>query len=273
MPPTINFIEYGKGEPVVLLHGFAESIAIWEPFIPYLANSYHVIALDLPGFGKSKGMENAFQIEDIALTIVDFLQSRGIAHCSLIGHSLGGYVALAMAELSSDSIKKLVLFHSTAEADSKEKKHSRNKAIKFISENGGQIFLKSFIPPLFCRPSSEWVNRILHQASLVKPETLIAYTGAMKNRPDRQAVLNSPSIRTLIIAGEKDVILNPALLEKQSKSAKNTVFALMKDVGHMGMLEHPELSSTIILNFLSELPHLDMKSSNGKDSIIGSLCL
>ena len=204
----------------------------------------------MPGFGKSQEIGNPFEILDIAKVILDFLQLKKINKYALVGHSLGGYVAVAMAELSPSSINSLVLFHSTAMNDSKAKKDSREKAIKFINKNGGLAFLKSFIPPLFYSPSPEWVDRILNQAALIKSEILIAYTEAMKNRPDRQWVVDEHAIRTLIIAGKNDPILNTALLEKQAKSAINASFQEIEEVGHMGMLESSALSASLLLEFL-----------------------
>ncbi len=137
----------GEGNPVILIHGFCETFAIWKPLVNKLAFSHKVITLDLPGFGKSPLPESPFSITDIADQVHLWLLEKNLLGSIIIGHSLGGYVALALAEKYPDSIKGFGLMHSTAFADDEEKKHSRNKTIEFVKAR-----CKGFCR-LFCEPA------------------------------------------------------------------------------------------------------------------------
>lgn len=118
---TLSFKESGKGKAVVLLHGFCENKTLWDDFVQYLSPDYHVMALDLPGFGDSELGTDECTIEYMAEKVADFLNQQGVDKCTMIGHSLGGYVALAYAEKYGDKLDGLGLFHSTVFADSEEK--------------------------------------------------------------------------------------------------------------------------------------------------------
>lgn len=246
MTSSLYFEEFGAGDPIILLHGFAESTEVWLPLTEELKNQFRLIVIDLPGFGNSPEPEGEFSLEDIANQIHDFLNEIGLVRYSIVGHSLGGYVALALAGLYPENIQTLILLHSTAGPDSEEKKHSRNKTIAFLQKNRGLNFLASFVPPLFSIPKRDWIDRILLKAQNIKDTTLIAYTKAMRDRANREDVLSFKEFKSLIIAGEHDTILPVDLLEKQSKSAKNASFSLLRGSGHMGMLEQTRVVAGII---------------------------
>ncbi|MEQ8576135.1 MAG: alpha/beta fold hydrolase, partial [Fulvivirga sp.] len=138
----------GEGNPVILIHGFCETLAIWKPLLNKLVFSHKVITLDLPGFGKSPLPKTPFSIADIAEEVYQWMKENQLLNSVIIGHSLGGYVSLALTEKYPDSIKGFGLFHSTAFADDDEKKHSRNKTIAFVRKRGVKVFADSFVSQL-----------------------------------------------------------------------------------------------------------------------------
>lgn len=114
----------GKGTPVVFVHGFCEDSMVWDEFIPEIvAAGYNVLTLDLPGFGESEVVQDA-SVEVIADVINAVLVELQLSNIILIGHSLGGYVALAFAKKYADKLIGLGLFHSQPYADSEEKRKS-----------------------------------------------------------------------------------------------------------------------------------------------------
>ena len=246
-----HYQEYGKGQTVILLHGFAESLNIWTELISELDNQFHLIAIDLPGFGKTPIHKSEFQLKEIAVLLIEFLKEKGIGQFHLVGHSLGGYIALSMATLNSDIIKSMVLFHSTAIADSIDKMYTRDKIMAFIQKHGSLPFLQSFVPFLFYKPKQSWIDELIMDAKGINSELLIAYTQAMKNRPSFLALLPEFVFKIMIIAGENDILLPIETLDNQLKSLKNAHFLTLKEVGHMGMIEQPEICGKGLADFFN----------------------
>lgn len=247
---VINFRELGSGTPLVLLHGFCETNEIWGDLATMLAQQYRVIAADLPGFGKSPLPEHV-AIDSVASSVWAWLDELGVVSPAVIGHSLGGYVTLAMAGQRPADISRFVLFHSNASADNDEKKANRNKVIDFVKANGVEPYIKTFVPGLFFNKESAEVAFAYNICKQVSASTLIAYAGAMRDRPARHDVLRSFNRPLLFIAGEHDELMPVAGLEEQARMAKNPVFKVLPRSGHMGMLENPAGSLEIIQNFMA----------------------
>ena len=132
----IHFFEKGSGQPLVLLHGFCESGNMWNYFAEELSNNFRVICPDLPGFGDSPISGDQITLEEVAVQLEEWMEENHIADPIIIGHSLGGYLALALLELMGSRIKAAGLFHSTAFPDDEDKKEMRNRTITFLKKNG-----------------------------------------------------------------------------------------------------------------------------------------
>jgi pimeloyl-ACP methyl ester carboxylesterase len=235
----IHFQEEGSGFPVILVHGFCETHEIWKSFSKALANEYRVISIDLPGFGQSKLLRAPFSISNVAIKIHNFLQALHISSCVAIGHSLGGYITLAMVEKQPERFRAFCLFHSTAYPDSEEKKNSRNKVIEFVTANGVAPFIESFIPPLFYDQTNPHIEEAVRIGLKTPQNTLITYVAAMRDRPDRTHVVRDFNGPVLFIAGEKDGVVSQEAIHSQSRLASNPTVYLATGVAHMGMFEDP----------------------------------
>ena len=207
--------------------------------------------MDLPGFGQSKLLPSGFSIADVATKALSLLEAFKIEECISIGHSLGGYVTLAMADQRPDILKAFGLFHSTAYPDAEERKISRNKVIEFVSNHGVAPFIESFIPPLFYDQTNQHIQSIVRLASQTKQETLIAYVKAMRDRPDRTNVLKHFKRPILFIAGEKDMGIPSESLKKQANMASDVTLNLLSEVAHMGMFEAEETTLYQVKEFLT----------------------
>ena len=182
---SLHFSESGKGFPIVFLHGFCETHEIWREFVRPLSTQFNVHALDLPGFGKSELHPSPFSIDQVGDAVAQWLSMNKISNCLVVGHSLGGYVALSLAERHASLIKGIGLFHSTSFADTEEKKENRNKAISFVKKNGVQPYIDTFVPGLFFDKKDPALPEVHRIASQTKAESLIGYLKAMRDRPDR----------------------------------------------------------------------------------------
>jgi pimeloyl-ACP methyl ester carboxylesterase len=246
----IFFRDEGAGFPVLLIHGFCETHQIWNSFSGKLSTEFRVLSIDLPGFGKSPLLETPFSIDKVATKVLDWLKSMKIDQCIVIGHSLGGYVTLSMVKQQPHIFRGFCLFHSTAYADSEEKKFSRNKVIEFVSKNGVTPFIESFIPPLFYDQTNRYIPEVVNLALATKKETLLSYVGAMRDRTDRTDVIKNFNGPVLFISGEKDGIVSPESMEKQSKMAEKPTIQILPGVAHMGMFESESVAVNLTFAFL-----------------------
>jgi pimeloyl-ACP methyl ester carboxylesterase len=168
----------------------------------------------------------------------------------VIGHSLGGYVALAMAALDEEFCKKLVLFHSIVYADSDEKKANRDKAIDFVTKNGVASFMQTFVPSLFFNKHHPEISRVRSICEKTSTETLVAYTKAMRDRPSREELLKNYQYPALILAGDKDEIIPVESSRKMGSISSKSIFFALPDTGHMGMIECETLALKKMIEFI-----------------------
>jgi pimeloyl-ACP methyl ester carboxylesterase len=250
----------GKGPSVVLIHGFAEDSAIWDNQAAYLAKNFSLIIPDLPGSGKSTAATNyPASIDDHADCLKAILDAEKITGCCVIGHSMGGYISLAFAEKYPGMVKALGLFHSTAYADTEEKKVSRRKNIEFISKFGAAPFIRQSISNLFSDHSRNQMPQIaeelINRYANFNPGSLVSYLEAMIQRPDRVAILQNFPGPVLFIAGEKDTAVPLEHTLKQSHIPGLSYIHILENAGHLGMLEASIYCNQVLDKFLLETMH------------------
>lgn len=249
--PTIYYQEKGNGYPVVLLHGLCETNEIWNLVTDKLSTDFRIIAIDLPGFGRSESLKHPHSIDDVADAVLELLIHKlKLNSCALFGHSLGGYVALSMVEKKLTLFKAIGLVHSTAYPDSEARKQSRNKVIEFVRNHGVKPFAESFIPPLFFNSTNPHIAWTVALASKTKQDTLLAYTEAMRDRPDRLHVVRDCDIPILFLAGKEDSLISIKTIIDQSLFAKRPSFTVLAGVAHMGMLENQDETASVIADFI-----------------------
>jgi len=245
---------YGNGRPVMLVHGFGEDAGIWQNQIEFLKNKYQVIVPDLPGTGESE-MISDMSIEGMAEVLHAVIHEENIETCTVIGHSMGGYITLAIADKYWNHINAFGLLHSTAFADTEEKKATREKGIKFISRHGAFEFLKTTTPNLFSENSRLFIPKtieiFINSLSKLTTESLIAYYKAMINRPKRTEVLEHTQVPVLFIAGEHDIAVPFSDSLKQCHLPEKCYFHILSGSGHMGMLEETDKVNRILEGFFS----------------------
>jgi pimeloyl-ACP methyl ester carboxylesterase len=251
----------GAGEPVVLVHGFAEDGTLWQNQVPVLENKYRLIIPDLPGSGRSAISNEQLSTANVqwsmdyfAECIRHILDKEGIEAVAMIGHSMGGYITLAFAEKYPHRLSLLGLFHSTAFADSEEKKTTRRRGIEFIQQNGAARFLEQVIGNTFCdefkKQQPATVKEIITRFINFEPLALIKYYEAMMARPDRTAVLKSFPRPVLLISGRYDAAVPLEQGLQQSYMPGLCYFHILEHSAHMGMWEEPRLANTFLSAFL-----------------------
>lgn len=244
----------GKGQPVVLLHGFAEDSNIWNDQVSFLQEHCQLIIPDLPGTGKSGMLPKNSTIDDYATSVNALLSNENIEKCIMFGHSMGGYVTLAFAEKYAEKLKAFGFVHSTAFADNDEKRESREKAIQMMEEYGVFPFLKNTTPNLFSenykKQHSQRVSDLIEQGKNLSTEAMVQYYTAMRNRPDRTEVLAKMDVPVLFIIGSEDKAAPLEDLLKQVSLPGISHIHIMEGVGHMSMWEEAEQLNNYLLEFI-----------------------
>lgn len=255
----------GSGKPVVLIHGFGEEGNMWEKQIDFLKNNFQLIVPDLPGSGKSEIIDDMTMegMAEVIKTIIDTETSKSPSEredkgsVTMIGHSMGGYITLAFAEKYPGYLNAFGLFHSSAYADSDEKKSTRKKGIEFTKQHGAFEFLKTAVPNLFSEKSKEKmperINDFINSLHNFSADALVSYYEAMMQRPDRTDVLKKSKVPVLFIMGEYDnaVPLKDGL--EQCHLPEKSYIHILHKSGHMGMIEEAEESNRFLEEFLMQL--------------------
>lgn len=247
----ISYSDTGKGTAIVLLHGFLENKTMWQDFIPELSLKNRIITIDLLGHGETECLGYVHSMEDNADVVHEVLSNLRIRKAVFVGHSMGGYVALAFAELFPESIKGLVLLNSTSRADSDERKANRDRAIVAVKQNYAS-FIRMSIANLFSEDNRE---KLIDEIEKVKTEALktplqgiVASLEGMKIRKDREVLLHLTPYPKLLILGEKDPVLN--LFETKEQIENTTVQLVTFPDGHMSTIENKkELLKVLSLFF------------------------
>ncbi|QZK91588.1 alpha/beta hydrolase [Flavobacterium sp. CHNK8] len=251
---TISYTDEGKGTAIVLLHGFLENKNMWDFYVPELAQKNRVISIDLLGHGATECLGYVHTMEDNADVVHAVLSELRIRKAIFVGHSMGGYVALAFAELYPDTIKGLVLLNSTARADSEERKKNRDRAIKAVKHSFVN-FISLSIANLFSENNRErlaaTIENVKKEALQTPLQGIVASLEGMKIRQDREVLLHLTPFPKLLILGEKDPVLN---YEETKEQIENTAVQLITfPDGHMSHLENQNELLAVLLSFFKSI--------------------
>ena len=246
----IAFTVEGKGKTIVLLHGFLESSTIWKNVVSAFKETHQIIAIDLLGHGKTEKLGYIHSMETMAETVHAVLSELKVEKASIIGHSMGGYVALAFAEKFPQQLEKLILLNSSTVADSEERKENRDRAKRLVKQNK-QAFISMAIKNLFTDENRNAlrteINALVEEAVQLPEEYIIASVEGLKNRKDRTEVLQQYLGEKIIIAGKNDPVVPFKEIEAIAEKT-NSTFISFED-GHMSYLENEEE----LLKVLNEL--------------------
>jgi pimeloyl-ACP methyl ester carboxylesterase len=250
----ISYTDEGKGTAVVLLHGFLENKTMWNSYVALLSKKYRIITIDLLGHGETECLGYVHVMEDqadmiYALTL--FLKVRKVV---VVGHSMGGYVALAFAELYPDHVKGLFLLNSTSRADSDERKINRDRAVVCVKQNYAN-FVSMSIANLFSEDNREIlkkeIEKVKREALKTPLQGIVAALEGMKIRKDREVLLHFAPYPIQLVLGKKDGVL---LYEDNIDQIEETKVTLTTfPDGHMSHIENEKELKKVLLDFLKKV--------------------
>src|SRR5690554_1384954 len=251
----INYTKSGTGPIIVLLHGFLESSSMWKFLIQAFENTHTLIAIDLPGHGKSDCLGYIHTMETFAQVVENILHHEKIAEATFIGHSMGGYVCLSLIEKNPAICSRLLLLNSTTIKDSEERVENRNRAIRLLKTHR-EAYIKMAITNLFAEASRDKfeveIDALKENALSFPVQGIIAALEGMKIRKDRTQVLKNLTSPKFIIAGKEDTIM-PWEEVKIIADGTNTFFYGL-DGGHMSTIENRGALTEIIIKIISTKP-------------------
>ncbi len=252
----LNYKIKGNGYPVVFLHGFLESLTMWD-YIQIEKFPFKSVLIDLPGHGESVNEDDREpSIYFMAEKVLKLLSNLKIHTFSIVGHSMGGYVALEVKNKSvnhpqnGSNCQKVILLNSNFWVDSDVKKNDRLRIAEIVFKNK-ELFLHTAIPNLFNLPSiyQEEIDVLLKEALLMN-EHAIAYASlAMRNRENLSSLVANFESDFLIIQGDEDSIVPKDIMEKMISNL-TIEYLLVKNTGHMAHIQSSNSVKTAISNFI-----------------------
>ena len=252
----IRFHSEGIGKPLVLLHGFLESLSIWKDFSTQLSKQFRVISIDLPGHGLSEVIDTVHSMEMMAAVVKNILDHCGLKSCVMAGHSMGGYVMLAFARQYPEYLKGICLFNSNALADSPEAKVNRSRAVMVVKQNR-QGYISQFIPDLFAPANvgkfQKEIAELREAALKMSKEGIIASLEGMKARRSHLDFLEKTAIPVMFIVGKKDPRSDFALLQDQIALPTHSESLILSECGHMGWLEAKDVTLPALGSFAARM--------------------
>jgi len=249
----VAYQKVGQGQILVLLHGFCEDSTMWADFVPLLSKKYTILTIDLSGFGHSDLLKNT-GIAAMADAVLAVLEVEKVESCILIGHSMGGYVGLALAQKKPEILLGLGLFHSHPYKDSLVKTENRLKTIGFIQRHGiapfAGHFVRNLFPDNFVDNNKQFIEELIHKTSMHHSDAVIAASYAMIERDDRVDALTNLACPALFIVGTLDNAIAKEHSLQQLSLPQIASVHILENVGHMGMFEAPVETLEIIVDFI-----------------------
>lgn len=250
---TLAYSDEGEGLAVVLLHGFLENSKMWHNIVPVLLPKYRVVCIDLLGHGETECIGYVHTMEDMADAVHHILHFLDLEKVVVMGHSMGGYVALAFAELYPEMMAGLILMNSTAKEDSVERKANRDRAILAVKQNYKNAISMS-VANLFSEANREKLRKEIEWAKKEALQTplqgIIAAQEGMKVRKGRELLLHTTSYPKMLLLGKKDPVLNYEE-NKVQVAGTNVVFVTFNG-GHMSHFENVQELEKEFLSFLKK---------------------
>ena len=239
---------------VVLIHGYLENMLVWEEFVPLLYKELRVITLDIPGHGISEVKGEIHSMDYLADTLALALDKLGIASATVVGHSMGGYMALAFAERHPERLDGLVLLHSTPYADSEEKRKNRQREISLIKSGKKELLAHTAPEAGFAvenrkrfRTEIEDLQQTIY---LTEDAGIVALLNGMIERKAQSEMLHALGKPILFVLGRKDGYIVAEVVEKMVAEHPEAKVVWLENSGHMGFIEEPQACAKALLEFV-----------------------
>lgn len=239
---------------VVLLHGYLESMYVWDDFLPLITPKVRVITVDIPGHGISQVSGEIHTMEYIADVIHDMLDAMGIEKITLVGHSMGGYVSLAFCAKYAERLDGLVLLSSSPMPDTELKRENRRREIALVKA-GKKDALARVAPETGFAPQNRrrlhsYIEDLMECVHVTEDEGIVALLNGMMERVDQNKMLAECGVPQLFICGKHDAYIPVEAAEEIIALNPQAQVAWLEESGHMGFIEEPQRCAEALLSFM-----------------------
>ena len=234
-----------------------ESLNVWDELTDLIKKQVRVIALDLPGHGVSEVVGEVHTMDFLADVVADVLRQQEVERATIVGHSMGGYVAVAMLERHPEMVEGIVMMHSTPYADSEEKRTNREREIKLI-QSGKKDTLAALTPQQgFASDNVKYfradIEGLAEQIYLTDDEGICALLRGMMERPDRSKVLSQSKCPKLLVYGAKDNYISREVAERVIAENPDAQVVWLENSGHMGFIEQEDDAAQALIDFVTNI--------------------
>ena len=252
---ALHIADSGVGEKcVVLLHGYLESMYVWDDFAPLLTPSVRVITVDIPGHGISEVKGEVHTMEMVADVLHQMLKSLEIERVTMVGHSMGGYVALAFCARYPEQLDGLVLLSSTPNPDTEAKRENRRREIALVRAGKKDALARVAPEAGFAeqnrRRLRSYIDDLTECVHITEDDGIVALLGGMMERVDQNEMLRKSAVPQLFILGKKDGYIPVEGAEEIVANHPQAQVAWLEESGHMGFIEEPEACAEALLKFV-----------------------
>jgi 3-oxoadipate enol-lactonase len=243
--------------PIVLIHGFPYSKAMWEPQVKELSEEFRIITYDLRGHGESQATPGPYTMELLADDLKGLLDALRLQQVVLGGFSMGGYVALAFYRKYPERVQKLLLLDTRAESDAEQAKQGREQLAQQVEKDGNKNLAETLPSRMLTQDTASKRPEIVAKARdmilTASTQGIAGSARGMALRRDQTDLLPKVSVPTLIVVGEQDAVTPPAAAEAMASKIPNAQLVRVPDASHLSNLEQPEDFNHAIHDFLH--PH------------------
>ena len=252
---ALHIADSGVGEKcVVLLHGYLESMYVWDDFAPLLTPKVRVITVDIPGHGISEIKGEVHTMEMVADVLHEMLKSLDIEKVTMVGHSMGGYIALAFCARHPEQLEGLVLLSSSPNPDTDAKKENRRREIALVRAGKkdalARVAPETGFAPHNRRRLKSYIDDLVECVHITEDEGIIALLGGMMERADQNEMLQKCGVRQLFIMGKHDAYIPVEAAEEIIARNPQAEVAWLDDSGHMGFIEQPAECAKALVDFV-----------------------
>lgn len=252
---NLRHTDVGQGLPLVFVHGFPLSRGVWQKQIEALRSSYRVIVPDLRGFGDSESQPGPTTMAQCAADLRALLQQLTTGPVVLIGHSMGGYVALAFARQFPEMLRGLVLVGTKAGPDTVEAAAGRRAVAEKVKAEGVQVVVEAMAPKMLAAGNQDarMVAQVRSFMATSKPAGVIGALLGMAERPDATALLAQIAVPTLVITGADDTLIPPAESERLAQAIRGAQLKVIPQAGHLVAFEQPGEFNHVLKEWLNRV--------------------
>ena len=254
---TVYVSDSEKGEKcVVLLHGYLESLRVWDDFVGLLTDKVRVVAIDIPGHGRSSNIAPVHTMELMADVVAGVLDALQIDKVTLVGHSMGGYISLAFCAAYAERLEGLVLLSSSPNSDTEPKRENRRREIALVRAGKKDMLARVAPEAGFAEMNRDslrrYINNLVEQVHITDDDGIVALLGGMIERKDQNEMLRNSRVRQLFIMGTHDGYIPVEAAQEFIAKNPQAKVAWLDKSGHMGFIEEPEACATALLEFVLE---------------------